>query len=187
MNKYRMQGLATAVVGLSLIGLGILFLAGNVFHLDVWGFIWPFFIIVPGLFFFAGMFALGKNGAPLAIPGSIVTTVGMILLCQVITGHWASWAYAWALVFPTSVGIGLAITGLWSDEPKTVRTGTVMAGIGLIVFLFFAVFFELLLNISGLRSGLFGRLLFPLIIIGAGVVVLILAVLPRQHGESGGE
>ena len=47
--------------------------------------------------------------------------------------------------------------------------------IGLIVFLFFGVFFELLLNISGFRSGMFGRILFPLMIIGAGVGLLFLA------------
>ena len=140
---------------------------------------------MPGLFFFAGMIAMGKSGAPLAVPGSIVTMVGMILLYQAITGHWASWAYAWALIFPTAVGVGIAITGLWGDEPKAVRTGTTMATIGLIVFLFFGVFFELLLNISGFRSGMAGRILFPLMIIGAGVGLLFLALSPRRRKGSG--
>ena len=60
-----------------------------------------------------------------------------------------------------------------------------MATIGLIVFLFFGVFFELLLNISGFRSGVFGRILFPLMIIGAGVGLLFLALSPRRRKGSG--
>ncbi len=183
MDDNRMRSLVTILIGVGLAGLGILFLVGQVFHLDFWGFLWPFFIIVPGLFFFVGMFVMGKNGAPLAVPGSIVTMVGLILLYQNITGHWASWAYAWALIFPTAVGLGIAIAGLWSDEPRTVRSGAVMAGIGLVVFMFFGVFFELLLNISGFRSGLFGRLLFPLMVIGTGLVVVAWALL--QRGRDG--
>jgi hypothetical protein len=184
MEDHRMRGLGAVVIGVGLMALGILFLLGQLFHVNIWGILWPFFIIIPGLFFFFGMVALGKKGAPLAVPGSIVTVVGVILLYQAITGHWASWAYAWALIFPTAVGIGLAIAGLWGDEAKTLRTGTTMAGIGLIVFLFFGVFFELLLNISGFRSGLFGRILFPLMIIGAGVIVLALALFPRRHANA---
>jgi hypothetical protein len=185
MDDNRTRSLVTILIGVGLVGLGILFLAGQVFHLDFWGILWPFFIIVPGLFFFVGMFVMGKNGAPLAVPGSIVTMVGLILLYQNITGHWASWAYAWALIFPTAVGLGVAIAGLWSDEPRTVRSGAMMAGIGLVVFMFFGVFFELLLNISGLRSGLFGRVLFPLMVIGVGLLVVAWALLQRGRDGSG--
>jgi len=181
MEENRTRGLAIAILGLGLIGLGILFLLGQVFHLDIWGFLWPFFIIVPGLLFFVGMFALGKNGAALAVPGSVVTMVGMILFYQNVTGHWASWAYAWLLIFPTAVGLGIAIAGLWSDEPKTVRSGTKMAGIGLLIFMLCAIFFEVLLNISGFRSGLVGQILFPLLVVGAGVVVLFMAVTARRR------
>jgi hypothetical protein len=182
MDEHRTRGLAVAIVGLGLVGLGIFFLLGQVFHLDIWGFLWPFFIIVPGLLFFAGMVALGKNGAALAVPGSIVTMVGMILFYQNVTGHWASWAYAWLLIFPTATGLGIAIAGLWSDEPKTVHSGTKMAGIGLLIFMLCAVFFEVLLNISGFRSGVVGQILFPLLIIGAGIAVLVLALSARRRG-----
>jgi hypothetical protein len=185
MDDNRMRGLVTIFIGLGLVGLGIFFLISQVFHLDVWSFLWPFFIIVPGLFFFIGMFVMGKNGSPLAVPGSVVTMVGLILLYQNITGHWASWAYAWALIFPTAVGVGIAIAGQWSDEPRTVRSGALMACIGLVVFMFFGIFFELLLNISGLRSGMFGRFLFPMMIIGAGLVVVVWALL--QRGRDGSE
>jgi hypothetical protein len=181
MEENRTRGLAIAILGLGLIGLGIFFILTQIFHLDFWGLLWPFFIIVPGLLFFVGMFALGKNGAALAVPGSIVTMVGMILFYQNVSGHWASWAYAWLLIFPVATGLGIAIAGFWSDEPKTVRSGIKMAGIGFLIFMLCAIFFELLLNISGFRSGLFGQILLPLLLLGAGIVVLYRALTARRR------
>jgi len=180
-DNERARSIGVLAVGLGLIVLGILFLAGQLFVFNVWGVVWPFFIIVPGLLFFVGMVALGKNGAPLAIPGSIITMIGLILLFQVLTGLWQMWAYIWALVFPTSVGIGIAIAGLWGDDPRAARAGGTTALIGLVIFLAFAVFFELLLNLSGLRSGPLGRIVLPVLLIGAGVVTLLLALLPRRR------
>ena len=43
--------------------------------------------------------------------GSAVTMVGTILLFQNTFDYFQSWAYAWALVFPTSVGVGQLIYG----------------------------------------------------------------------------
>lgn len=180
-DNERARNIGVLAVGLGLIVLGILFLAGQLLGFNVWGIVWPFFIIVPGLLFFVGMVTLGKNGAPLAIPGSIITMIGLILLFQTLTGQWQTWAYVWALIFPTSVGVGIAIAGLWGDDPRAARAGGTTALIGAIVFLGFAVFFELLLNLSGLRSGPLGRLILPVLLIGAGFVTLLFALLPRRR------
>jgi hypothetical protein len=180
MGNEQAKNLGILGVGGGLIGLGAMFLFGQIFGINIIGVLWPFFIIVPGLLFFVGMVALGKSGAPLAIPGSIVTMVGLLLLFQNVTDLWATWAYAWALIFPTSVGVGIAIAGLWGDDPRAARAGGTMALVGLIIFAAFAIFFELLLNISGLRTGPIGRVLLPLLLIGVGVIVLLLAFLPRR-------
>jgi hypothetical protein len=186
MENERAKNLGVLGIGVGLIGLGALFLFGQIMGINILGVLWPFFIIVPGLLFFIGMLVLGRSGAPLAIPGSIVTMIGLILLFQNMTDLWATWAYAWALIFPTSVGVGIAIAGLWGDDPRMARAGGLMALVGLMIFLAFAVFFELLLNISGLRTGPLGRLLLPLLLIGAGAVVLVLSLLSgrtrRQMG-----
>jgi hypothetical protein len=181
MNAERARNFGALAVGLGLIILGVLFLLGVVLQIDVWGAVWPFFIIVPGLLFFVAMVSIGKPGAPLAVPGSIVTTVGLILFFQNVTGFWATWAYAWALIFPTSVGIGIAIAGLWSDDSRAVRAGAGMAAVGLAIFVFFAFFFEVILNLNGLRSGPVGRILIPLMVIGAGVVLLAIALKPKAR------
>lgn len=180
MADKRVRGLGILLTGVGLIGVGVLFLLGQLFRFNVWAVLWPFFIIGPGLLFFVGMVALGRPGAPLAIPGSIVTMVGLLLLYSAVSRHWASWAYAWALVAPTAVGIGIAIMGLWADEPRAVRAGGVVAAIGLGLFLCFGVFFELALNISGFAGGLLGRIIVPLLLIGAGVGLLLLTLARRR-------
>lgn len=181
MDTNRLRSLGVLAAGVGLILVGALFLLGQIFHFNVGANLWPFFIIVPGLLFFLGMALVGKGGGPLAVPGSVITMVGMLLLYQSFTDHWSSWAYAWALVAPTSVGIGIAIAGLWGNDPKAVRAGTNMAVVGLVLFVIFGVFFELILNISGLRSGLLGQLMLPLALIVAGAVVLVAALRGRKQ------
>jgi membrane-bound ClpP family serine protease len=86
-----------AVLGGILIVLGLVFFASEQLNLDIGEVTWPFYIIAPGL----GLLTLGltqRKGEGLAIAGSIVTIVGLVLLYQNLTDHWESWAYAWALV-----------------------------------------------------------------------------------------
>lgn len=139
---------AAAVVGTTLVVLGA-FLLLDQLGVDLFSFAWPFVVIVPGLLFFAAMVARGRRGAPLAIPGSIVTGVELILLYQNTFDHWETWAYAWALIFPTALGVGLIVQGAWAGDPSTTQTGTRFVVTGLIVFVAQAAFFEGVLNLSG--------------------------------------
>lgn len=168
MSEKGEQARVSALIGLLLIGLGVLFLVGQVLHINLWAFFWPFFIIIPGLLFFVGMVMGGKPAGPLAIPGSIVTMTGLLLLYQSITGHWESWAYAWALIFPTAVGIGLLINGVWSGVGKLVESGKRWITAGVTILVIGGVFFELLI----FREG-FGRLVWPGILIALGLYLLV--------------
>jgi hypothetical protein len=164
------RGRTNLLIGVMLVGLGVLFMLGQVFRINLWQFLWPFFIIVPGVLFFVGMVLGGKPAGPLAIPGSIVTMVGVLLLYQSVTGHWESWAYAWALIFPTAVGIGLVINGGWSDVDRLVGIGMKWVTVGLAIFLIAGLFFELVLNIS---RGFIGDVIWPAMLIGVGAFLLI--------------
>ena len=165
MSENRMRKYPSLIFGLILIGLGTVFLLAQFLNISFWRFFWPFFIIIPGLLFFLGMVMAGKSAGPLAIPGSIVTTFGLILLYQSVTNHWASWAYVWALIFPTSVGIGLIIHGAWSEQPNVRNQGMGWLRTGMILFAIGGVFFEFIVGISGLRiSDVAGSVL--LIVIG---------------------
>jgi len=181
MSTDRIRSMAILAIGLGLIAFGVLFLGGTVLRIDIWGMLWPLFIVIPGLLFFVGMIVLGRPGAPLAVPGSIITMGGVILFIQNLTGIWSTWAYAWALIAPTAVGIGVAIAGMWNDDHKAVRVGSALAGIVIAIFFFFVIFFELILNLNGLRSGPVGRIALPVLVIAAGVGVLAWAFLPRKH------
>jgi LiaI-LiaF-like transmembrane region len=167
---YKTSSIGTAIGGLLLIGLGVLFLLGQFVRFDIWHYLWPFFVIGFGLMFFVGMIAGGKEAGGLAIPGSLFTMLGLLFLYQNAFNHWASWAYAWALLAPTSVGIGLMIFGRWSDKPGLYQPGWLLMIIGLTIFLALGAFFELLAGIAGFASP--GRVLWPLVLILVGVLLL---------------
>jgi len=160
------------VVGMVLVGLGLIFLVAQLFNVNVMHFTWPFFIIVPGLLFFVGMMLGGKCAGGLAIPGSIITTTGLILLYQNTFNHWQSWAYAWALIFPTSVGFGIMTMGAWGDQPSAYWHGKRMVGWGIAIFAAGMVFFEFMLNISGLGDSLIGKVAGPAILIALGLYLI---------------
>ena len=46
-----------------------------------------------------------------------------ILLYQNTADHFESWAYAWALVFPASTGLGQMIYGSLKERKEMVMTG----------------------------------------------------------------
>ena len=156
--------------GFALVALGILFLAAQAFGVSIGRYLWPAFVLLPGLFLFMLMMLLGRSAAPLAIPGSIVTTVSLILFTQSVTGHFASWAYAWALI-PTAVGVGHLIWGSVTERDDIQQVGSSLVGLGLILFFSFGVFFELLI-FSGMTGLLLGKLLLPGALIG-GMYVLV--------------
>ena len=162
------------VFGVALILLGLLLLAGQLLRIDLAHVLWPFFILVPGLALFAAALAAhGKSGEPLAIMGGIITMIGAILLVQNLTGWWASWAYAWALIAPTSIGLGMMVWGALKGFRDKAKEGMNLAGVGLVMFLVAGAFFELVIGISGFGLG---RLGLPLLLIGLGVLLVLVNV-----------
>ncbi len=163
-NSGRMIG------GVILIGIGLLALLGNMFSFDAWHYVWPFFVIGFGLAFFAGMFAGGKSTGALAIPGSIFTITGLLLFWQNAFNYYQSWAYAWALVAPMGVGIGMFIFSGWSDKPELRQPARILVTIGLILFVVGGAFFEMIFH--GWLFGSSVNIVGPLLLIGLGVLIL---------------
>jgi hypothetical protein len=170
------QGSSGAALGALLVIAGIVFLALRFAPVDVSQFGWPLFVVLTGLtFLIAGLVARPAVG--LVVPGSIVTMVGVILAFQNAFGLWASWSYAWALVFPTSVGIGIAIMGVVRKDPKQVEAGTWTAFVGLCLFAVFALFFEGMLRVA---FGPAASIVFPLFLVALGFALLFASLL-RRH------
>ncbi|MEP7356491.1 MAG: hypothetical protein ABI847_04580, partial [Anaerolineales bacterium] len=125
-QRHNMGGI---VGGAILIGLGTFFLLGQFLNFQSWQYIWPLFIVGLGGIFFVGMLAGGKSTAGLAVPGSILTSIGLLLAFQNLTGNWASWSYAWTIII-MAVGVGILIMGVWSGDAHQREAGLRLAGIG---------------------------------------------------------
>ncbi|MBX5446483.1 hypothetical protein [Sphaerobacter sp.] len=175
---------AALVIGTILVIVGILLFVAQVTEVDVFGLLWPLLVILPGVVLLAA--ALSGTGAIAALifPGAVLTSVGLIVLYQSLTGHWESWAYAWALVVPTSIGIAMMIYGVREGKIRTGRRGVMTAGIGLVLFLVLLVLFEFVLNISGRFSGEAAGIAGGALLVVAGLIVLGLSALrPRRRAR----
>ena len=151
--------------GAVLIAFGLLALAGQVFRNVDWGFLWPFIVIAIGALFFVAMFAGGKGVAGFAVPGSIVGGIGLVLLFQNITGHWESMSYFWTLII-LFVGAGIYLMGWYGGDAGQRKSGLGVMKVGLILFIIFGAFFELIFSS-------FNNLLFPILLILLGGYLIL--------------
>lgn len=156
----------TLIAGTILIVFGLLTLARNFLPLIDWGSIWPFAIIGLGALFFLAMVAGGKQAAAFAIPGSIISGIGLILLFQTITDRWESMSYFWALII-LFVGMGIYIMGWYGGDQNQKRSGFGVMKVGFILFIIFGAFFELLVFSS------FNNLIFPALLILLGLYLIL--------------
>jgi hypothetical protein len=160
---------------------GAILLLAQFVRIDLGHYGWPFFLIVPGVaLLVAAVTSRGVIGEGLAILGSIITITGLILLYQNATDHFESWAYAWALVFPAAIGLGMVLYGVSAGRPGNVRAGTRLLGIGLILFLLGAAFFEGVIGIGGYQLGRSAGTIAGAVIIVVGALLLILNLTSRR-------
>ena len=181
MSSHRNAG--SLVVGSLLIIFGLLALLGKIFqNFNFWNTFWPFFIIGFGLLFFVGMFAGGKSVSGLAIPGTIITTIGLMLFYQNITNHWESWSYGWTVIL-MAVGLGIFIMGVYGQSATQRAAGLRVLRIGVIMFIIFGAFFELIFT-AGMPFGL-RSIIFPaaLILLGVYLIVMRSGLLPSGRSN----
>lgn len=161
------MGNRNTVAGAVLVVIGILFLFGQ--GIDIGARLWPLFVIVPGLLLLAAAF-LGKGrSAPLAVPGSIVTTIGLLLLVFSITDYWQAWAYCWTLIV-AAAGLGTFLSGALTTDHQREREGLRTVTVGLGMFVAFGAFFEFL--IWGDLGGVI-RWVLPIALIAGGAYLLL--------------
>ena len=159
--------------------VGVLLFAGQFLDIGFDDIGWPFWVIAVGVaILLAGFLVTREQG--MVIGGTVVTAVGLLLFYQNSTGHWESWAYAWALIGPAASGLGLAMWGLRSGSGHDVRNGTwgMLGGLGLFAIGF--LFFEGIIGISGERLPI-AEWVLPAVVIAIGAVMLLRGLL--QRGE----
>jgi hypothetical protein len=173
---------STIAVGVLLIVVGLAFLIGRQIGVRWDDLGWPLFVIVPGLILFVLALAVGgRAGSGFAVPAGIVTMTGVVLAVQNATDLWETWAYAWALVAPGGVGLGLLLYGLLTRQPDIATGGGWALLVGLGLFLGFGFFFESVIGLSGGRvAGM--ETLMAAGIVAIGVVIVLLSVTGRRRG-----
>lgn len=167
------------VMGAILIALGILYFLLELIHINVnqllhYG--WPVLVAFPGLVITViGMSV--REVDSLCIPGAIVTVAGTVLLIQNLWNIFGTWTYAWALVAPGGMGLGMWLQGVVYGSAGLRATGAHTMGVGLVFFLAGLVFFERVLHVSGRPTGPLWifvlSVVLPLVIIVAGFVLLV--------------
>lgn len=166
MDSNRRSNIA---VGIVLILIGVVFLVTRLvpgLQIDL---SWPWIVIGVG----AALLVIGAlTGVPdLAVPGCIVGGIGGILYYQNATGNWGSWSYMWTLI-PGFVGVGVLLAALLGSRgAHAYREALRSILTSLVLFLVFGSFF-----------GAFSFLgnYWPLLLVGAGVIILVLGVIPRK-------
>lgn len=151
--------------GIVLIVLGAVFLVVQLTpSLPSWlevAYSWPLIVVGVGVFLL--LLGLVTGEPDMAVPACIVGGIGGLLYWQNATGNWESWSYAWTLI-PGFVGLGTLLSGLLGGRTqKSVREGSQLIVISLVLFAIFGSFFGAL--------GFMGRY-WPLLLIGLGLLLL---------------
>lgn len=185
-QRSERSGALPIVVGLLLIGAGVIFLVMQAYAIelpfDLGRVGWPLFIIAPGVvLLLVGLFLPAAPGSGLTVGGGIVTAVGLLLAYQSSTNHYASWAYAWALVAPFSVGVAMLLWGVVHGRGAMIRVGLGAMFAGAVLFLIGFAFFEGVLNLGGERGlAPLGRQALPVALIAAGVLIIVSRIWPSS-------
>jgi hypothetical protein len=182
------RGSRLAVVGALLVVVGVGWLVARDLRLDPFAAIadagWPFFVIIPGvILMLSSLIPKPPQGVGLAIAGSIVTTVGLVLFYQEQTAHWESWAYAWALVGPGAAGLAMLVYGLIFDQRDLVSAGLRLAAIAAAFFVAGYWFFETVFATG--RAPVDLGAWWPVAIILAGLAVLTVGLVSSSGGNQG--
>jgi hypothetical protein len=165
------RGGSGVALGIVLVVVGLFFLVVSLANVDLGAYAWPLFVIIPGLtLLIVGFVSLGTGAA---IPGGILTMVGLVLAYQNSSGNWASWVYVWPLVAPGGVGVGLFLQGMRDRNQALIKQGRSLLLIAFLIFMIGFVFFESILHMTGTDYGLFGKAALPFLLVVIGVGLLI--------------
>jgi len=124
--------------GILLITAGVLLLASNlgIFKFN-WAFIWPLFLLGPGLTFELSYFATRRNPGVL-VPGGILTLYGLFFYFNMIT-NWSFMDSLWP-IFILGPGLGLFQLYLFGGRDRGVLIASSILGFISLSFLTFTLF-----------------------------------------------
>jgi len=179
-DTHRLLGLGAVLI---LVGLAAVAVREADLALGAWigEQTWPLMVVTPGLVLLGLAFVPAPpKGLGFAIAGSVVTSVGTILLVQANTDTWESWAYVWALI-PGAAGLGMTVYGLLTRAGELVGKGVGLMVTAGVLYIVGWWYFEALFT-TGEQPFDIGTW-WPLALVGAGAVIAIRALLVARGGS----
>ena len=158
-----------AIIGFVLVAAGALALLANLMDVSFGRFLWPLWVISPGLLLLIPALRM-QAGQPeplafLAIPGAAVLSVGGLLFLTNAFNYWQGWAYLWAPI-PLSVLWGVSFAQRYQADEPTRRSLSEARRVMIWITLAFAAFFELLIYHQPLGHW------WPVLVILLGVILV---------------
>lgn len=130
-----------------------------------WHNLWPLLLLLVGAAFWLPLlvwWARRSELAGLAVPASLFTVNGLILLYTATTRRWEAWSYLWTLQ-PVALGLSFLVLYRLSGQPKPLAVvGAAFVGVGAFFFLVFASAYGGLVGIIG-----------PLLLIALGLALMM--------------
>jgi len=166
-------------LGVVIVLLGLAFLADLIFELNLFTKYWPVGLVLLGLPLILAVIGNRTAVAILAVPGSLLITLGLILLMQNMLDLWTSWAYIWTLLI-SALGLGLLILGCAIRQRALYPWAGVLIGLGLLLFLILGGVFEYIFHISQNKAGVNILLAGALILFGIYLIFLRSFFKPRR-------
>ena len=167
-------------VGALLLVLGMVVLIQRLVPLGAAAPLWPLALIVPGAAMVLVAALPGRDLETLAVPGALVTMLGLVLGLQELTGRYDTWSYAWGLI-PASIGLGRWLQGAMAHDPELRREGARLALIGGALFAGFGLYFEGM-AFRGLADSWLARVVGPVALIVAGLALLVVGARRSRRG-----
>ena len=161
-----MRNRGATIAGAALILFGLFFLIGQFapqyFGDQYW---WPWSIVGVGIIFVVMCLISGAGG--LALPGTILTGVGLMLYWLNRTGHWYAWAYTWTVIIGL-VGVGLILGALVDNRMRrALPAGLILSIVSIATFALYGWLYAQ------------GYWRWPYIVIGVGAIFMLMAVSMR--------
>ncbi len=166
------EKLFNLIAGITLLTIGAIALAGNMFLTTQAWKLWPLVIVLAGVgLTFPGFLGFVHRGfGAFFIPGIPVLTVGSILFFASLTNYWEIWSVAWTLVI-LGLALGFVMAALFMRVPGLAIPAFII-GVNGMMLAFCAV--------TGLWQS--WAILWPIEFLSVGLGLLVLGIANKSAG-----
>lgn len=166
------EKLFNLIAGVTLLVIGVIALAGNLFLATKAWRLWPVIIVLAGAgLTLPGFLGFAHRGfGAFFIPGIPVLTTGAILLFASLTGNWGIWAVAWTLVV-LALAVGFIMSAIFMRVPGLAIPAFII-GINGLMFIFCAL--------TGLWQS--WAILWPIEFLAVGLGLLVVGLANQSAG-----